>query len=303
MKRLLISILCIIAIFSFAACASAPTADEIIKKSQESMAGAKNMTLAGDMNMDIAGMKLTPKFDAEVFTDPLKVHMKMTGLAMVGDSETYMDTADGKLVSYTHMMDQWVKQEIGTSEEALKQLQIQSPQSIADYMKNLEDVVLDEKTQEINGKEAYKISARVNGDYFKNNNQYETMLASLANGQDIKKLLENIDMNIPFVMYIDKKDMVLLRYEMDMSAMMQSLMKNVENMLKEQNPQATMSPGVDLSGGAFLINMDIKDINSTKDFTIPDDAKNAQPLQPLTKQTAPSEDAGSATDAEESPAQ
>ena len=75
--------------------------------------------------------------------------------------------------------------------------------------------------------------------------------------------------DLPITLWIDEAEYYPVKYEMDMTEMMNSMMSNVLASMGDQ------AEGVTMEYTKALISMTCSDYNAAADFTIPDEAKAA----------------------------
>ena len=100
------------------------------------------------------------------------------------------------------------------------------------------------------------------------------VLDDLGDAMDLKKSLEDAAENtaglgdIPISIWIDKAAMLPVRYEMDMTEMMQKLMAQALSAVSAEYPMVSQ----------VKVSMTIGGIDTVEAITIPDEARNAQPV-------------------------
>ena len=93
-------------------------------------------------------------------------------------------------------------------------------------------------------------------------------LSSLGISEDqMKEMLSGLG-DIPVTLWISETDLYPVRYDMDMTSVMDGLMKAVLESMGDQ------AEGLTMSVPEMTITMTCSNFNSATDFTIPDEAKN-----------------------------
>lgn len=256
---------------------TAPTPEEIVKAAEEKMQEAtsveSNMTM--DMVMTSQGQTVNMKTNMDMisFTDPMKLKMDMTidmGEQLGGTQmmQFYADETDGNMTMYMNMMGSWYKQNV--PEEQLAQYD--TKENLSTYLDNSTGFT-EAGTEQVNGEDATKYDGVITG------SQINEVLKASGALDDLEPMLAGTDLDAS-TLYEDLPDIKMsiwvnaeqypVKYEMDMTAMMQGLMDKV--MATAQQEQA-------LTVDAMKISMTNKNFNNAADFEIPEEAKNATQAQ------------------------
>ena len=254
---------------------TAPTPEEIVKAAEEKMQEAtsveSNMTM--DMVMTSQGQTVNMKTNMDMisFTDPMKLKMDMTidmGEQLGGTQmmQFYADETDGNMTMYMNMMGSWYKQNV--PEEQLAQYD--TKENLSTYLDNSTGFT-EAGTEQVNGEDATKYDGVITG------SQMNEVLKASGALDDLEPMLAGTDLDASTI-YEDLPDITMsiwinaeqypVKYEMDMTAMMQGLMDKV--MATAQQEQA-------LTVDAMKISMTNKNFNNAADFEIPEEAKAAKP--------------------------
>ena len=252
---------------------TAPTPEEIVKAAEEKMQEAtsveSNMTM--DMVMTSQGQTVNMKTNMDMisFTDPMKLKMDMTidmGEQLGGTQmmQFYADETDGNMTMYMNMMGSWYKQNV--PEEQLAQYD--TKENLSTYLDNSTGFT-EAGTEQVNGEDATKYDGVITG------SQMNEVLKASGALDDLEPMLAGTDLDASTI-YEDLPDITMsiwinaeqypVKYEMDMTAMMQGLMDKV--MATAQQEQA-------LTVDTMKISMTNKNFNNAADFEIPEEAKNA----------------------------
>lgn len=282
----------IVMMFSIAACgggnsggeggetpqeSTAPTPEEVVKAAENNMREAtsieSNMTMDMAMTSDGQTVNMKTNMNMISFTDPMKLKMDMT-MDMgeqLGGTQTiqfYADETDGAMTMYMNMMGNWYKQNV--PEEQLAQYD--TKENLSTYLDSSTGFT-EAGTEQVNGEDATKYDGVITG------SQMNEVLKASGALDDLEPMLAGTDLDASTI-YEDLPDITMsiwinaeqypVKYEMDMTAMMQGLMDKV--MATAQQEQA-------LTVDAMKISMTNKNFNNAADFEIPEEAKNATQMQ------------------------
>lgn len=232
-----------------------------------------------EMDMEMGANGETQVMESETvmkmssFEDPLRLRMDMTVTVGMGEEESavqdmsiYVETTeDGAYMMYLYDGSAWQTQEIAASDAA--QYDAESDMNAylnGDY--NFEA----QGTDPVNGAEAYKYSGAIVGDEMK-----EVLLSSGALDQfsslgidssQLDGMLDDLG-EIPIDLWIDAATYYPVKYEMDMTAVMDTLMSNV---LAQMGDQAE---GLTMAIPKMTISMTCSNYNAATEFEIPAEAK------------------------------
>ena len=282
----------IVMMFSIAACgggnsggeggetpqeSTAPTPEEVVKAAENNMREAtsieSNMTMDMAMTSDGQTVNMKTNMNMISFTDPMKLKMDMT-MDMgeqLGGTQTiqfYADETDGAMTMYMNMMGNWYKQNV--PEEQLAQYD--TKENLSTYLDSSTGFT-EAGTEQVNGEDATKYDGVITG------SQMNEVLKASGALDNLEPMLAGTDLDASTI-YEDLPDITMsiwinaeqypVKYEMDMTAMMQGLMDKV--MATAQQEQA-------LTVDAMKISMTNKNFNNAADFEIPEEAKNATQMQ------------------------
>ena len=283
----LVSLFVIMAmIFCMAACgnsnsnegdSTALTPEEIVKAAENNM--RKATSLESDMTMDMAmtsqGQTVNMKTNMNMisFSEPMKLKMDMTidmgeQLGGVQTMQFYADETEGNMTMYMNMMGTWYKQAV--PEEQLAQYD--AKQNLSTYLDSSTGFT-ESGTEQVNGEDATKYDGVITG------SQMNEVLKASGALDDLEPMLAGTDLDASTI-YEDLPDINMsiwvseeqypVKYEMDMTAMMQGLMEKIMT-TSQQEQQVTVD--------AMKISMTNKNFNNAADFEIPEEAKNATQTQ------------------------
>lgn len=261
---------------------TAPTPEEIVKAAEEKMQEAtsveSNMTM--DMVMTSQGQTVNMKTNMDMisFTDPMKLKMDMTidmGEQLGGTQmmQFYADETDGNMTMYMNMMGSWYKQNV--PEEQLAQYD--TKENLSTYLDNSTGFT-EAGTEQVNGEDATKYDGVITG------SQINEVLKASGALDDLEPMLAGTDLDAS-TLYEDLPDIKMsiwvnaeqypVKYEMDMTAMMQGLMDKVVAISQQEQQDVIIPFTVD----TMKISMTNKNFNNAADFEIPEEAKNATQAQ------------------------
>lgn len=272
MKRRVISLLIVtsmILIMSGCGAKETKNAAEIFTEAQEKMLNAKSVD--GKVKMVISMESGEKKMDMNmdmvmsVFTDPYKgkINIKRDmGKLGVTDSEMYMVSEDDKFYTYIGMNGKWAKQEV---EQSLFEQTMKAYNSSAymDAFLESADNFTKEEIEE-DGKKLYKLQGEVSGE------SLEKIMKSLQGMNQLelfknKSALADIG-SFSITAYVDKESHTIDRLSMDMTDMMKKMM---ESIIKAAGSTQTVTVNT------CTMDIEYTSINSSEDFEIPEEAKNA----------------------------
>ena len=212
-------------------CGSVDTAEveALLSQAQKTMATvdsmAAEMTMEMDMGMNGEIMETTTVANIRSQQNPMKMAMEMSMLmhdgSKVDQMEMYAAEEDGHLHTYMHMADAWYAETLELGELN----QYNAEENTALYLDNITDVKSAEK-EEVNGTEATKISGVIKGDAMEKALADSGMTASAESMGITEEMLEEIYAelaDLPVSLWIDAEGYVL-KYELDMTEMMQKVM-------------------------------------------------------------------------------
>lgn len=281
-RKILVALLALLFLVATTATATEKTPGEIVIESQQYVAEASNYTADMEMTFGLTSddfsMAVTMNGSMAVFTDPLKAHCVME-MSMMGQDisiDQYM-IQDGDVVTTyanTSMGGEsmgWVEQDV-EMESALSQYDIQKNLEI--YAQSADSFVL-EGEEEVNGVMAQCFSGVISmeglGDIM------DDMMGSLGISTDEEAVVQIVvdaiasSDGIPVMIWIDPETTATLRYSMDMTDMMDTMMTSLMDTMVDE----PMNLVVD----ECTMIMDIVDLNETEDFDIPDEVFAAGELE------------------------
>lgn len=246
------------------------------KKMSEIKSASMDMNMIMNMSVKVEGqdaqeMNITTSGKIDMFNDPLKAKMEMSmDMGEMGgkqDIQMYMEQVDGKIISYTGVAGQWGSMEVDASD--IEQYSVKESSEL--YLNSMSDMK-EVGTEQIDGKDAIKIEGVVKGEELKKiidaSGVADNLKSTGVDQATFDKILSSMG-DFKMAIWLDA-DNYMVKVEEDLTDMMTKVM---EKMLEgtEQAGQITFTK-VEMT--ATYKNMD-----QVEDFEIPEEAKNATPIQ------------------------
>ena len=287
MKKFAIVLLAMAMLVSLCACGSGQDANatpaEVIKAAQEKMAEVTSMSydMIMDMEMGIAEQSfvMNTTATADQIVEPLQMKMEMSmNMGELGTTATtmYIAQEDGKFMCYMGMDDGtgnmiWQKQEMTDVDEIMAQYD--GKESMDVYISSAEGFV-ENGSEEINGEEATRYDGTISKDAM--NEALETsgalsQFSSLGLSEDALASMINDLGEMPISIWIGTDSGLPVKYDMDMTTVMQNLMTN---MMDSMGGSADM----ELTISKMTISMTLRNFNGVEAIEIPAEAQAAQAL-------------------------
>lgn len=286
MKKLLALALALVLTLCLCAC-SAPgflkkplTFEEKLAKSAEQMEQAKSMHM--DMSMDMGlrvamsgqsqTMDMSARYATDLQNEPMKMHMTMDISALgMNQKMIYYAEQDGDAVTVYISLDDgahWTKETISSLSDVLPQnLNQQTDLFLASAASFTET-----GKEEINGSAATVYSGVISGEYVEETIEASGALDAFSDalGVDVPEDLFRDLGDIPTTIAIDDGSNLVVRYTMDMGAVMQSLMEKMMGLVLESAGET--DGGLELNIDRMLITMTLSQVNSIGEIVIPKEA-------------------------------
>lgn len=256
---------------------AAPEEVDALTAALENTSSVTNMEgqMIMEMDMEVTAdgqsqaVESVTTMDMTFFSDPLKVKMEMNadmGEAGSIQQSVYGEVAeDGTATIYIYDGMNWQSQVVGVAD----MMQYDASSSILSLINNEATYTL-EGMEKVDGVTAYKYSSVVSGEEAKQQMLSSGALDSLTSlGLDwnqLDALLDNIGEFTEYV-WIDTVDLYPIRYECDMTQVMNTLMSSMIESLGEQ------AQGLEMNVSKMKISMTCSNFNNAADFTIPEEAK------------------------------
>ncbi len=252
-----------------------------MKKALENLESVTSMEAEMLMDMDLTlsangeeeSMETSTTMKMAMFEDPLKIKMEMVmdaGAQGTMEMDMYAEVAeDGTCMMYMNDGNAWTSQSVGVVD--LDQYNAQN--SMKNYIGEDTSIYKEEGKDTVNGASAYKYSYVMTGEEMK-----QTMLSSGAldsvsalglDESQMESMLDGLG-EITTYVWIDEATLYPVKYEMDMTEVMDKLMSN---MIAAMGDQAA---GMSMNVPKMTISMTCSNYNNVADFTIPEEAKTAE---------------------------
>lgn len=227
-----------------------------------------------DMDMSLSApdqvqeMKGTTTMDMVCFSDPLKIKMDMTiDMGELGSMAQMIygeATEDGNCMMYLYDGEDWYSEEVGIAD-------------MKDYnaCDNVISVINEdatytlEGTEQVDGVNAIKYSNVIKGDDMKElltSSGALDSISTLVDPSQIDSMLEGLGEMTEYV-WIDEELMYPIKYEADMTEIINDLMVSMLEALGDQ------AEGLSINFPKMKMSMTFSNFNNATDFTIPEEAK------------------------------
>ena len=253
--------------------------EESLKRMAEVDSMEVEMVLNMDMSVEAAGesqaIESVTVMDMECMTDPLKIKMEMEmdmGEAGSMTMSIYGDVDEnGNYVMYMFDGESWVAQEVSEFD-----LEAYNAQSSMEAQIGDTSVYVLEGTEKVDGAEAYKYSYTMTGDEMKEALSEAGALDSLSqiglSESDAYGMLDGLGEIVTYV-YVDAETYYPIKYEMDMTEIMDALYAAIFDAMGEQ------AEGISMSVSKMELVMTCSNYNGISDITVPEEALAAATAQ------------------------
>lgn len=268
--------LVLVMLVSLTACGGGGNSTEdVMKAAQEALNQVTSMRY--DMNMDMtlsaSGQTMESNTSGVIAynAEPLTMEMKMTmdmGEQGQLDMVMYAGQEDDNLILYMSDGTNWGKQ---TLADAAQLEQYNAQDSMGIYLENI-DSFQEVGIEQVNGSDAAKYEGVIANDALNEVMAASGMEEQLAQygltGEEAAAIYQDLG-DLPVAIWIDKESNLPVKYEMDMTAMMQNIMtKLFENM-------DIAAEDMDFTVDNMFISMTLYDFNNVGEIEIPEEAKAA----------------------------
>lgn len=297
-----IMLLCLVALLSLAALAGCgkeeaqeeATAGEnmiaqAIENTEKVASGTYDMTMDMAMSITVDGeqqdLNMTSTGNVQYIAEPMTMALTMNmDMGELGSQETqgYGEVVDDDFLLYNSVdvdgNTTWYKQNMGSAAE-MQQYNAASNMDI--YLNSMKNFT-EEGVEQVNGSEATKFTGVINGDDLQaaidGMAGLSDQLSGLGLDEDTLSSLyaDAGDLNIS--LWIDNKSVLPVKYEMDMTQLMQNIMtKLLEG-----------TEGIDMTYeiSNMFMSMTVTGYDNVDSIDIPEEARNAQDLTALTEDGA-----------------
>lgn len=265
--RLLSVMMAFLLACSMGACElSADVVEECLKNTNQ----AQSMTYEFDvaMGMAVMGQEMTTQMhgSGRATSNPERVEMDLTqqvsGMTM--NIKSFAELTEDEYVQYMQYNDQWIKQTLPTATVSQDPMQAMSIylEGISSYQKEGEETVA--------GRNASKYSAVISGDALESVMQTSGALDQMEQiGMTVDQAAELYAGlgDLPVRLWVDEEAMQAVKIELDLTEMMQGLMRNIAGM------QGVDLTAMGLSFHNMVLSMTITGYNNVDSIEIPQEAK------------------------------
>lgn len=251
---------------------------ELLSASQGKLKDVSSMNakMIMDMDMDISAegesqsMQSVSTIDMSCFYDPLRFKIDMTmNAGELGTTSTtmYAETDDnGTCTMYMTDGTNWQSQEIDLNDLT----QYNASSNMSEYMQESYQYE-SAGTEEVNGVKAYKLTGKVTGDNIKDAMLSSGALNSLSSlgidSTQAESMMDGIS-DIPITLWIDADSQFPVKYEIEMTDAMNTLMSNIMKSVEG-------AEGASINITKMNMSMTCSDYNKAAEFSVPAEAKEA----------------------------
>ncbi len=276
MKTWLVLGLVVMLLVSLTACGNGGNSTEdVMKAAQDALNEVSSMRydMVMDMDMSAGGQTITSNTTGKIAynADPLTMKMQMTvdmGAQGKVDMLMYAGQDGDNLVMYMNDGTTWGKQTLADASQ-LEQYKAQDSMSI--YLENI-DSFKEAGTEQINGGEATKYEGIIANDALNEVMAASGMEEQLAQygltAEEAAAIYQDLG-DLPVAIWIDSESKLPVKYEMDMTAMMQNIMTKVFEKMD------VAAGDMDFTVDKMFISMTLYDFDNVGEIAIPEEAKNA----------------------------
>lgn len=249
--------------------------EDVMQAAQDALNEVSSMRydMVMDMNLSAGGQTLVSNTTGQIAynADPLAMEMKMTmdmGAQGKADVLMYANQEGDDLVMYMSDGANWGKQVLA---DAAQLEQYNAQDSMGIYLENI-DSFKEVGTEQVNGSDAIKYEGVISNDALNEVMAASGMEEQLAQygltGDNAAAIYQDLG-DLPVAIWIDSESNLPVKYEMDMTSMMQTIMTKIfENM-------DAATEDMDLTVDKMFISMTLYDFNNVGEIEIPEEAKAA----------------------------
>lgn len=239
---------------------------------QANMSAASSMdaSMTMCMEMEVAGesFKTVTSMDMTMFAEPMRMKVEATTEAAGQSVAISIYAEEAEEGSYTMYMSDGANWYSTTADpEDLDQYEVN--QNMSAYIKSASSFK-QEGTETVDGVSAYKYTGVITGENMKDVMLESGALDSLStlgvDDSQLEDMLSDLG-DIPVTLWISEEELYPVRYDMDMTAIMDGLMQSVVESLGEQ------AEGLTMSIPEMTLTMTCSHFNNATPFSIPDEAR------------------------------
>ncbi|MCL2323592.1 MAG: hypothetical protein FWC47_15975 [Oscillospiraceae bacterium] len=249
--------------------------DAILTIALSNIRKMKNYDLVMDMNygLSVLGLSVNTSTTSSgtVYSDPMKmkIETKVNILGQEQNIQIYAEQIGDNIVTYTGINNgSWQKSETPLNNvSSVSQYNMKDSASL--YLENLNNFT-QTGIEKINDRDAYKIEGTINGStlekLFASNNYLQGASSLGVNNSTISEMFKNMD-DMPIAIWIDKGSLYPVKFNLDLSSVLGSMMNNLGNNLTISNYLGL----IDINKFSMIITL--SNINKASNFDIPSEAK------------------------------
>lgn len=277
LKKRLIALVCVLMmLLSLAACGGEPTPPpDPLETAMENLKTVENLQAEAkmDMTMTVNGETVDTKttMDMIYYVEPLRMLMEMETVAngeTVSMTVASEQTEDGIDIYYADD-ENWYYQNIGLDDAASMQGYDYRPdQALGDYTYTADG------TEEVDGVTLYKYTCELTGEAMQEAMNSSGAMDSMGNTgmskEDMEEILKSLDgTSIKASVWISEDDMLPVRYEMDMTEVMNALMTKIVEVSAQSAGVSADELGVEMSVSKVVVTVEYFNYDYADDFEVP----------------------------------
>lgn len=277
LKKRLIALVCMLMmLLSLAACGGEPTTPpDPLETARENLQTVNNVQAEAkmDMTMTVNGETVDTKtsMDMIYYVEPLRMLMEMETVAngeTVSMTVASEQTEDGIDIYYADD-ENWYYQNIGLDDAASMQGYDYRPdQALGDYTYTADG------TEEVDGVTLYKYTCELTGEAMQEAMNSSGAMDSMGNTgmskEDMEEILKSLDgTSIKASVWISEDDMLPVRYEMDMTEVMNALMAKMFEVIAQSAGVSADELGVEMSVSKVVVTVEYFNYDYADDFEVP----------------------------------
>lgn len=279
-KICLVALLALALLLSLTGCGGPETPEKVMEKAEENLEKIDSMSFEIGMTMGLSAMgeslDMAITMDGAATKDPEIAYTNLSlDMGTLGsmEMEMYMETEGDTVTTYTGSDGSWTK-ETGSADEM--DLGNDASENMAAYL-SLASTMTENGVETIDGVEATRYDGAITEENLQDAIDSLGIMGELGSelGLDAEAVAEAEESlsgigDIPVSIWIDKEKMLPLRYEMDMTAVMQQIVENAM-----EGALDTAESGSLISVSEMRVTIALGDFDSVGEIVIPEEAKNA----------------------------
>jgi hypothetical protein len=229
----ILALAALICVLALTGC-KALTPEEQLQKALENMQNIQSMeaTMTMTLNMNLMGQQVDAKSVSKMtsFQDPLKVKMEVAAevAGEKGGSVVYLQQEGEAMTAYAYDGANWTH-DVLTGEDLESMLEQVDPKVAMDlYLGNLSSFTAG--VESLDGAACYKLQGVLTGealvDAMRASGALDSVDPTLQDSEQFDRLFSGLG-DLPVSVWIEQKTLYPVRYTMDMTALMDSLMANM----------------------------------------------------------------------------